>query len=86
MLPSSPARSLRREPPADPRGSQLQCWPTEASSSKLRDNLHRDLCRPELMFEAPLQQIPCVKSVRSNLLNFAVCERRTDIFHFIIIH
>lgn len=58
MLPSSPAQSPRRGHPADPRGSQLRCWQTEASSSKFQNHLHQDLCKPELMFEALLQQIP----------------------------
>lgn len=58
ILPSSPTRSPRTEPPAVPHGSQLQCWQTGVSSSKRQNNLRRDLCRPELMSEAHLQQIP----------------------------
>ena len=61
ILPSSTARSPRSELPAVPRGSQLQCWQTGASSSKRQSNLRRDLCRPELMSEVRLQQIPAGK-------------------------
>lgn len=63
VLPSNPAQSPRRDKPADPHGSQSQCWRTEASSSKLQNHLHQDLCRPVLMYEALLQQIPAEKII-----------------------